>query len=415
MTPSLWRHRDFLKLWAGNTLSTFGSLLGALSLTAILILDATPLQVALLVAAGQAPQLLFGLVAGTWADRVRRRPLLIAADLGRAALLGSIPLTFLLGALRIEQLYVVAFGSGTLKVLFDVAYRSYLPSLLRREQLIEANSKLTGSESAVEIAAFGISGWIAQWFTAMANVVLDALSFLASGLLIWRIRVPEPAPLQPTEDRPSVVAEVVEGLVVLLRDRFLRALAVWTGIGHIGGGIFTAAITLFGLRVVSFEPGILYMMYAVGGLASALGAMAVGPIARRFGSGPTIAYCALFGAIGSFFVPLAPAPLLLAGAFFIIAQLTDSLDTIRMVNEVSFVQSAVADRLLGRVNAGLQVLSVGGLLIGSLVAGLLGETIGLRLTLFVGASCFLVSGLWLFLSPFRGLNTTLVAGSPQVG
>ena len=153
---SLWQNADFLKLWSAQSVSVAGSLLGALQLTAVLALEASPVQMSLLAASGLLPALLFGLPAGAWVDRVRRRPLLIAADLGRVALLGSIPAAWALGVLRIEQLYLVAFFHGLLTIFFDVAYRSYLPSLVPREQLVEANSRLSASASVAEVGAFSL-------------------------------------------------------------------------------------------------------------------------------------------------------------------------------------------------------------------------------------------------------------------
>ncbi len=203
----LWRNADFVKLWTGQTVSTLGTLMGALQLTAVLVLDASPLQMGLLAALRVAPGLIFGLAAGVWVDRLRRRPILIAADMGRAALMGSIPIAFLLGALRMEHLYLVAFGTGALTIFFDTAYRSYLPSLVPRGDLIEANSKLTASESVVEVTAFSVGGWIAQLVSAIATVTVDALSFLVSGVAIALIRKSEPLtnwrPIGRRCDRPS--------------------------------------------------------------------------------------------------------------------------------------------------------------------------------------------------------------------
>src|SRR6266542_221446 len=153
----LWRHPEFVKLWAGETISVFGSLIGrtALHFTAILVLDARPFEIATLLATGIVPELIFAPFVGVWVDRLRRRPIMIAADLGRAALLASIPATYAFDALTIEQLYLVAFLTGILSICFEVAYQSYLPSLIQREELLEGNSKLKGSDSVAEVGAFG--------------------------------------------------------------------------------------------------------------------------------------------------------------------------------------------------------------------------------------------------------------------
>ncbi|MBI2760720.1 MAG: MFS transporter, partial [Chloroflexi bacterium] len=179
----LWRSPDFLKLWAGETVSVFGSFIGgtALQFTAVLTLHATPLEMALLVAMSQAPALVAGLMAGVWIDRLRRRPILIAADVGRALLLVSIPLSYAAGVLRIEQLYTVAFLTGILTIFFDVAYQSYLPSLVKREELVEGNSRLSGSASAAEFSGFSLAGWMVQVLGGPIAILIDALSFVWSA------------------------------------------------------------------------------------------------------------------------------------------------------------------------------------------------------------------------------------------
>src|SRR5262249_23335746 len=195
----LWSHHDFMRLWAGQTVSQLGSTVTreALPYTAILALGATPIQMGLLGAAGAAPLLLLGLLAGVWVDRLRRRPVMIAADLGRAVLLLSVPGAYLLGLLRIEQLYVVAALVGVLSVFFDVAYQAFLPSLVQREQIFEGNSKLGMSGSVAEIAGPPLGGTLVQLVGGPVTILLDALSFVFSARSLLRIRAPEPAPAAP--------------------------------------------------------------------------------------------------------------------------------------------------------------------------------------------------------------------------
>jgi hypothetical protein len=182
----LWRHADFMRLWAGQTISVFGSLIGATAIgfTAILTLHATPFQLGMLAALRLAPGFLTGLIAGAWIDRLRRRPILIGADIGRALLLATIPLAATLRQLRIEQLYIVTFLVGILSIFFDVAYESYLPSLIGRDQLIEGNSKLSASASVAEFGGLGLAGWLVQLFTAPVTILIDAVSFVISAISI---------------------------------------------------------------------------------------------------------------------------------------------------------------------------------------------------------------------------------------
>jgi len=194
----LWRNGDFLKLWGGETVSAFGSLIGetALQFLAILVLNATPFQIALLAIASNLPGFLGGFVAGVWVDRLHRRPVLIAADCGRALLLGSIPAAALLGVLRIELLYVVAFLVGILTTFFDIAYQSYLPTLLHGDALLEGNSKFAASSAVAEVSGFGIAGWLVQLLTAPVAILADAVSFFVSAFMVAWIRTPEVAVLR---------------------------------------------------------------------------------------------------------------------------------------------------------------------------------------------------------------------------
>src|SRR5205823_6920973 len=227
----LWKNPDFVKLWLGQTVSHFGSgITGiALPLTAVLILAATPIQMGILGALDGVSVLVIGLVAGVWVDRVRRRPLLIATDLGRAFILGTIPLAALLGVLRIGQLYVVAALAGMLTVLFNVANPAFLPSLIPQESLVEGNSKLGMSDSLAEIGGPAVAGPLVQLISAPFALLFDALSFLFSACSLGLIRTPEPPP-RAGEQRESLWSDLVEGLRIVLKNPLLRALAASAGI-----------------------------------------------------------------------------------------------------------------------------------------------------------------------------------------
>ena len=198
-------HADFVKLWAGRTISLFGSQITflALPLTAVLVLDATPTQMGFLTAAGTIPSLLVGPFVGVWVDHHRRRPILIAADVGRAALLIVIPIAAILSVLRIKYLYIVTLLVGTLGLFSGVAGGAFLPSLVGREQLVEANSKLAMSRSIAEIVGLGVAGGLVQLVTAPIAIAIDAISFLISALFSGWIRTPEPAP-QPSDQRQNI-------------------------------------------------------------------------------------------------------------------------------------------------------------------------------------------------------------------
>jgi hypothetical protein len=225
-SETLWKHRDFLKLWSAQATSIFGAQLASLAypLTAILTLQATPFQMGMLRATGSVAAVLCGLFAGVVVDRVRRRTLLIIADLGRCILGFSITLGFILGVLRIELLYIIFFLSGALTILSEVAGMAFLPSLVKKEQLVEGNSKLAATDSAAGIVGPGASGALVQILTAPMAILVDCVSFLFSAAFIWLLRTPEVEPPRKAE-RQSVWREMSEGLRFVYRNSILRPLS----------------------------------------------------------------------------------------------------------------------------------------------------------------------------------------------
>jgi MFS family permease len=402
----LWRHPDFMKLWAGQTISVFGSLIGgtALQFTAILFLQASAFQIGLLAAASLAPGFASGLVAGVWVDRLRRRPLLIIADVGRALLLATIPLAALLDRLTIEQLYVVAFGNSILTVLFDVAYQSYLPSLVGRGDLLEGNSKLSASASVAEVGGFGLAGWLVQLLSGPTTILIDAVSFVVSAVSLSAIRTREARPA-PVPHNSSVVREIGEGLRVVLHHPLLRTLAGGAFLLHFcGHGIYGSMVVLYMSRGIGFSPGVLGMTWGVGGISALIGAMLAAPLTRRLGAGRAMVLGLLLGSTTGFLIPLAQGPTLLSLILLILAQLGDGADTVFQINQLSLRQAITPERLLGRVNASMHFVGQGAMLLGALVGGLLGDTIGVRPTLLVGAGGSLLVAVMLALSPLRGVT-----------
>jgi MFS family permease len=401
----LWRNGGFMRLWIGQTISVGGSMIGktAMSFTAILLLHATPFQLGLLFAVGLVPGFLTGLIAGAWVDRLCRRPILIWADIGRAVLLVTIPLAAFLGLLRIEQLYVVSFLVSILTTFFEVAYLSYLPSLINRAELLEANSKLSASASIAEAGGFAAAGWLVQLFTAPITILIDAISFVISAISVWLIRVPEQAAANDVQ--PNLRREIAQGLSALLQNGVLRMTAACTISQEFFVGIYGALVVLYMARDLGFAPGILGTIWALGGISSFIGAVAAGPATKRFGTGPAMVAGCLLSGMAMGFVPLAQGTTLTAALFLILQQLLgDCATTIYQINQVSLRQAITQKRLLGRVNASAQVLGLGATLAGSLLGGLLGEIIGVRTMLFVSAFGTVFSALWLLLSPVRGLR-----------
>src|SRR6476646_5472199 len=234
VTASLWRHADFMKLWAGQTVSELGSVVTrtAVPLVALLVLGAGPLEMALLVVSASLAVLLVGFFAGAWVDRLRRRPLLIWADAIRAVVLFSIPAAYQMGVLRIEQLYVVVFVEGCLGALFDAAYPAYVPSLIGVDHVVEGNSKLATSSSLAEIGGPGLGGGLVQVIGAPLSILVDAISFVVSAISLLLIRRPEP-PRPPRPTPTAIRHEIAAGLRLVRHDRVLLPIALRSAVAHV--------------------------------------------------------------------------------------------------------------------------------------------------------------------------------------
>jgi MFS family permease len=401
----LWASPDFLKLWTGQTLSGLGSRITreGIPLTALLVLHAGAAQMGLLSALGGAAVLVFGLVAGIWADRVRRRPILIAADLGRAAVLASIPAAAIAGVLGMGQLYAVAAVAGVMTVFFDVAYQSYLPALVERNQILEGNSKLALSSSIAEIAGPGLTGFLVQLITAPIAILFDAVSFLISALLVMGIRRREAPPArQPPE---HLLAEALAGLRRIFADPVLRAIGLRSATAWVFHGFLGSLYMLYAIDILRLSPAVLGLVIATGGAGAMAGAYLAPRVERRFPLGPTfVATSAIYG-LTTLLIPLAAALPALAVALLVTTQLAgDMAFMIYTINEVSLRQRVVPSQVLGRVSSGMQLLARGVYPIGALVGGGLGARVGVVTTLFVAAGGLLLSTLWLVASPLRRLR-----------
>jgi MFS family permease len=402
----LWRNAAFVRVWGAATISIFGSLVTriALPLAAILVLGAGAFEVAILRSLELGATLLVGLVTGAWVDRLRRRPVLIWADLGRAALLGSVPIAFALGVLTFWHLLAVSFLAAILTTFFDSADNAYLPTIVEREQLVDANSALAASGSASEFMAFGISGFLVQILTAPIAIAVDALSFLVSALLLGSIRHEE-APPPPKADREPVLSEIREGLRLVIHDPVLRAFvgaqmslsALW--------GIFGATWFLFVLDELGLEPWVLGVVAGVGGFSSFIGAVVASRATRRWGIGPVAIVAMVLSAIGNAFIPLAPAglPFIAIGCLVMQQLVADSAVTVYDITEASVRQTLVRDRALGRVASTFNVAAMLAQLTATLVAGLLAEAIGLRATSWLAPIGGLLAAAILWASPVRAL------------
>ncbi|HEY3108552.1 MAG TPA: MFS transporter, partial [Chloroflexota bacterium] len=302
----LLRAPDFRRFWSAQVVSELGSGVTALALplTAVLWLDASAIEMGVLRAAATLPVLLLALLAGVWVDRLPRRPILIGADAGRGLLLVLVPLAAAAGALRIELLWAVAFAVGALTVLFDIAVTSYVPTLVERSALVQANATLQASASAARIAGPGVAGWLVQLLGAPFAIALDAASFLASAALLGRVRAPEEQRAGP---RAGLRAEIAEGIAAVWNDPILRAMVLTTTIGSLAGAVQGAIYVLYATRELGTTPAALGAVLACGSAAGLAGAALAGPAAARLGAGGALAAGSATIAASSLVLLIAPA------------------------------------------------------------------------------------------------------------
>ncbi len=401
---TLWRHRDFMLLWTGQSVSVFGNQLTGFALPwiAVKALDANTGEIGVLAALGTLPFLLFGLFVGVFVDRHHRRPILIVGDVGRGIIVASIAILAIGGLLRLDLLYILAFVTGTFTVFFDIAYQAYLPSLVTRAQLVEGNSKLETTNSASQLAGPSVAGLIVQFLSAAWAMTFDALTFAFSATMMLFIRKAEP--LGDPAARRSRWIEAREGLHVVFGDIRLWSIAGCTGTANFFSGALFAILFPFAIRDLGMDAapfGLAGGLGAIGGLA---GAFLAAPIARRIGVGRTIVVGIFVGSLGTLSLIVAtPATafvaVLITGLFGGFGALVYN------INQVSLRQALVPVQLQGRLNATMRFLVWGTLPVGSLVGGFLGLALGNRLAIAISAVGGLFAVLWVLLSPVRGIRT----------
>jgi MFS family permease len=401
-SDSLWRHADFLKLWAGQTVSQLGSVVTrtAVPLVALLVLGAGPTEMAFLVVAASMAVLLVGLVAGAWVDRLRRRPLLIWSDALRAVLLLSIPIAYALNILRMEQLYVVMFATACLAAVFDAAYPAYIPSLIGVDRVVEGNSKLATSDSLAEIGGPSFAGTLVQVASAPFAILVDAISFAVSAVSLALIRTPEPArPPRPAAAR--IHTEILEGLRLVREHRVLLPMAVRSVIAHVAGSFYGVLYTIYLIQELQLSPLLLGVVISAGGVGALVGSLLASRVIRRLGLGPALIWTAIGASVIGVLTPLAQGPVLVAAAMVFIPQLVgDGLQTVESVAETSLIQGMVPDRVLGRVNATLETFSHGiAYPLGALTAAAVADVIGVRGGIAIGWAGMAISLVLLVLSP----------------
>ncbi len=400
--PPLLREREFRRYWAGQAISLVGDQVSliALPLVGVLVLHAGAAQMGYLTTAGLVPNLLFSLHAGAWVDRRgRRRQAMVAADLGRAALLATIPIVYAFDALTIEQLYAVAFGIGTLSVLFFVSYSTLFVSLVEREQYVDANAILNGTRALSFVGGPSLGGALVQLLTAPVALAADAVSFLASAWSLAGIS-PEEPPAEPAER-----GHLAAGARYIRRSPIVLASLGASATINFFNFMFFALVILYATRSLHVQPGVLGAVLGAASVGGVIGSLVTGRVARRIGIGPAYAVgCVLFTA-PLVLVPLAagPRPVVLGCLF--LAEFFSGMGVMLLDISAGAIRSAlVPRRLMARVSGAYMVVNYGVRPLGALLAGGLGAWIGLRPTLWIATVGAVAGFLWLLPSPVMSLR-----------
>ncbi len=397
-TRSLWRHRDFRQLWAAESVSQVGTqiTLVALPVLAVTLLDATALEMGVLAALETIGFLVIGLPAGAWVDRWRRKRVLVTGDLVRAVALASLPVAYLLDALTLGQLYVVAVVTGTATVFFDVAYQSYLPTLVQRDQIVDGNAKLEVSRAVAQVAGPGLAGVLLRVLAAPLLIAANAVTFLWSAYFVGRISHVDVVPDRAT--RRPLRTEIAEGLSFVVRHPLLRRIVACTGTSNLFSTITSTLLVLYVIRTLGLTEATLGLVLSAGSVGGLVGAFTAARVARVIGAGRTIPLSIVLVVPFAALVPLAtlgaPQVLLvtsMAGFGWCVV--------VYNVTQVSFRQRLCPPALLGRMNASVRFLVFGTMPLGGLLGGVLGTTIGIVPTLWVAVAGQALAALPVLLSP----------------
>jgi MFS family permease len=402
----LLRNREFLKLWAGQTVSVFGDQITVLALpfAAVLTLDASAFQMGLLTTLAWLPHLLFSLHVGVLIDqRGRRRATMIAADLGRAAVIASVPVAFLVDALTMPHLYVVAFLHGTLSVFFDLSWGTIFVSIVPRADIVEANTNLFQSRWLAHVAGPSIAGGLVQLLRAPFALAVDAVSYLGSAVFLARLRVIEPEPERDPSER--LRTRLAAGMRFIFRNDTMRASLLAFSTSNFFNLMFSALFVLYATRELHVRPGELGLILGSAAVGGLIGAGVAPRLSRAIGVGPSLIVGTLLFSIPLMLVPAAGGSHRLVLALLFLGMFFSALGVMTMDVNGNAINAALSpDRLRARIGGAHRVVNYGVRPIGALLAGILGELIGLRPTLWIAVSGAALAVLWLVRSSVPSLR-----------
>ncbi len=409
---SLWRDRRFLSFWAGQSISQFGDRITELALPLIVVtaLHASADQVAWLTALTWTPSLL-AIVLGAWVDhRARKRRLMVVADLVRATSLLSLPMAYLFGAVTLGQVYAVAIVNGAAAVLFNSAYVAFFPRLVPRASYVDANSKLSTSISASQVAGPPVAGGLIQALTAPVAVLADALSFLASAVLIGRIAMTEPAVTADGTAASSLLRRAWEGLAFVVRQPVLRSgLGCSTTLNFCTYVSGSGLIVLFANRSLGLTAGAIGLAFGIGSTGALLGAVIAPTVSRRIGIGRSIAVGAVLFPAPIAIAAAAGGPLWMRAAALAGAEFLSGVGVMLYdVNNNSLQATVIPDGMRSRVSGAYRTVNYGIRPLGAIVGGLLATAVGLRATLLIGAAGGVFALVWVLASPVPRIRSLTV-------
>ena len=403
---ALWRHADFLRLWAAQSISSFGARIAreGLAYAAVMSVNATASELGVLAALAMSPGIVMGLFAGGVVDRTSRRPLMIGSDLVRSPILFAIPLAAWFHVLSMTELYGAAVLIGAASVLFDIADHAYLPALITREHLLEGNTKLGITESIAEIGGPALAGTLVQIFTAPFALAVNAVTYLASAALLFGIGARE-TPLEKESKKGRWWRDPIAGFRTVRDNPLVWPLFVVGTGSAVFGGIFSALYIIFAARTLALTPAVIGIIIAMGGIGSLAGASLAAWFTRRVGIGRAILISGVVSALSSICVPLASgSPAAKIGLLVAAQLLGDSFGVAAIIPANTLRQSALPPKLLGRTAALFQVGAGSGRVIGALAGGLLGDDLGARPALLIGALGTITMASWIFLTPLKNLR-----------
>ena len=396
-----WRNRSFLKLWAGQAVSDLGTSITQIALPtlAVFLLHAGPFELGLLAAFQRLPFPLLALPIGVWIDQLPRRRVMVLADIGRTLALGSIPIAAITGALSLVQLYVVAMVIGLLTIFFDLAYLSYVPALVGRENLGDANAKLSLSSSVANVAGPGLGGLLIQAVGAGQAIAVDAASYLVSFASVIWIGGEDASPVR-AGPAASAFTDLKEGVVHVFRHPLLRSLILCLGGAVVVGHMAEPNLYPFLYNMLNLSPGTVGLVISIGGVGSIAGALLSRRVAARLGPGWTLA---MSGAVvGTMVMLQTTARFGLAIPILVVTFLVIGvMDPIHDVTQVSLRQMLTPDRLQGRMNAVFRTVFWGAWPVGSVIGGYFGSVFGVVPAILIGGAGFVVFAIAVLFTPLR--------------